>query len=91
MMQNHGESALQRKTWGGVPFNLCGGGETLLPPQMTDILYELLAQGHYLAVVTNGTVTKRFEEICDFPEEFRKRLLFKFSFHYTELRRLNKF
>ena len=62
-----------------------------LPPQMTDILYELLAQGHYLAVVTNGTVTKRFEEICNFPEEFRKRLLFKFSFHYTELLRLNKF
>ena len=84
--------ALSKERLGGVcHFNLCGGGETLLPPQMTDILYELLAQGHYLAVVTNGTVTKRFEEICDFPEEFRKRLLFKFSFHYTELRRLNKF
>lgn len=84
--------ALSKERLGGVcHFNLCGGGETLLPPQMTDILYELLAQGHYLAVVTNGTVTKRFEEICSFPEEFRKRLLFKFSFHYTELLRLNKF
>lgn len=84
--------ALSAKRLGGIcHFNLCGGGETLLPPQMTEILFELLAQGHYLAVVTNGTVTKRFEEICEFPEEYRKRLLFKFSFHYTELRRLNKF
>ncbi len=65
-------------------------GETLLPPQMTGILYELLAQGHYLAVVTNGTVTKRFEEICNFPEEFRKRCSLN-SLHYTELLRLNKF
>ena len=68
--------------------NICGGGETLLPPEMTDILREILKQGHYVTVVTNGTITKRFQEICRFPEEFRKRLLFKFSFHYLELARM---
>lgn len=69
--------ALSKKRLGGVcHLNLCGGGETLLPPEMTDILYELLAQGHYIAVVTNGTVTKRFQEICEFPDDFKKRLLF---------------
>ena len=84
--------ALSKERLGGIcHFNLCGGGETLLPPQMTEIIYEMLKQGHYLAIVTNGTVTKRFEEIAQFPEEFRKRLLFKFSFHFTELKRLNKF
>ena len=67
---------------------MCGGGETLLPPEMTSILYEILKQGHYIAIVTNGTITKRFQEICEFPEEFRKRLLFKFSFHYLELVRM---
>ena len=84
--------ALSEKRLGGVcHLNLCGGGETLLPPEMTDILYELLAQGHYIAVVTNGTVTKRFQEICKFPDDFKRRLLFKFSFHYTELKRTNQF
>lgn len=82
--------SLTKKRMGGVcHFNLCGGGETLLPPEMKDIIYEMLAQGHYLAVVTNGTVTKRFEEICRFPKEYLERLLFKFSFHYLELKRLN--
>lgn len=68
---------------------MCGGGETLLPPEMTDIIYEILKQGHYIAIVTNGTVTKRFQEICQFPEEFCKRLLFKFSFHYLQLKEKN--
>lgn len=81
--------AFAQNRWGGViHINMCGGGETLLPPEMTSILYEILKQGHYIAVVTNGTITKRFQEICEFPEEFRKRLLFKFSFHYLELVRM---
>ena len=81
--------AFAQKRWGGVILiNMCGGGETLLPPEVTSILYEILKQGHYISVVTNGTITKRFQEICAFPEEFRKRLFFKFSFHYLELVRM---
>jgi len=84
--------ALSKERLGGIcHFNLCGGGETLLPPEMTDIIKEMLTQGHYLAIVTNGTITKRFEEICKLPKEYLSRLLFKFSFHYTELKRLNLF
>lgn len=84
--------ALSKERLGGVcHLNLCGGGETLLPPQMTEIISELLKEGHYIAIVTNGTVTKRFEELCKLPLEMRKRLLFKFSFHYLELKRLNMF
>ena len=82
--------ALSKERLGGIcHINLCGGGETLLPKEMTQIIYELLKQGHYLAIITNGTVTKRFEEICEFPLEFRERIMFKFSFHYLELKRLN--
>lgn len=65
---------------------MCGGGETLLPPEMTGIVYEILKQGHFIAIVTNGTVTKRFEEISKFPKEYCERLLFKFSFHYLQLK-----
>ena len=84
--------ALSKERLGGVcHLNLCGGGETLLPPQMTEIITELLKEGHYIAIVTNGTITKRFEELCELPLEMRKRLLFKFSFHYLELKRLNMF
>lgn len=86
-----GKALTQERLGGICHFNLCGGGETLLPPQMTDIIYAMLEQGHYIAVVTNGTVTQRFDEICEFPTEYLERLLFKFSFHYTELKRLNKF
>lgn len=79
--------AFVQDRWGGViHINMCGGGETLLPPEMTSIIYEILKQGHYIAIVTNGTVTKRFEEICRFPREFCERLLFKFSFHYLQLK-----
>jgi len=87
--------AFAQNRWGGViHINMCGGGETLLPPEMTKILYEILKQGHYIAIVTNGIVTKRFEEICKFPKEYCERLLFKFSFHYLQLKEkslLNRF
>ena len=82
-------AALSKERLGGIAhINLCGGGETLLPKEMTDIVYELLSQGHFLAIITNGTVTKRLKEICQFPLEYRERIMFKFSFHYLELKRL---
>lgn len=82
--------ALSVERLGGVcVFNLCGDGETLLPPEVPSIIKELLKVGHYLEVVTNGTLTERFKEIADFYPELLKRLEFKFSFHYLELLRTN--
>jgi hypothetical protein len=81
---------LSQERLGGVcHFNFCGGGETLLPPEMTGILRTVLEQGHYVFVVTNGTVEKRFSEILEFPWEMLDRLGFKFSFQFLELKRLN--
>lgn len=40
---------------------------------MTSILYEILKQGHYIAVVTNGTVIKRFQKINQFLEGLKKK------------------
>lgn len=88
----HVGKALSKERLGGVcMFNICATGETLLPQAVMDYTKAILAQGHYVMIVTNGTLKKRFEEFAQFPEEYRKRLFFKMSFHYLELKRLNKF
>ena len=85
----HMAKALSKERLGGICcLNLCGNGETLLPPEMTDIIRCFLEEGHYVMVVTNGTVSKRFDEIVQLPKELLERLLFKFSFQYLELKRL---
>jgi hypothetical protein len=40
-------------------------------------------------VVSNGSLTKRFEELVTLPKDLLKHLFIKFSFHYMELKRLN--
>ena len=82
--------ALSKNRWGGTcMINMCAGGETLLCSNITEIVKELLKEGHYIMIVTNGTITKKFEEFAKFPKELLTRLFFKFSFHYLELKRLN--
>ena len=72
--------AFSMKRFGGPCFmNLCSRGETLIYPQMVGILRAILEQGHYVEVVTNGSLTKRFEEISKYPKELLERLSFKFS------------
>lgn len=75
---------------GACMFNLCATGETLLEPEVPSIIKSILENGHYVMVVTNGSLTQRFEECCQFSEDLRKRLFFKFSFHYLELKRIDK-
>lgn len=81
--------ALSKERLGGVcMFNLCAGGETLIAEEVIDVVEALLKEGHYVMIVTNGSLTKRFEKISKFPKELLKHLFFKFSFHYLELVRL---
>ena len=83
----HIGKALSSKRLGGIcHFNMCGLGETLIPELVIDIVRAILEQGHYVMIVTNGLLTKRFEQFMEFPEEYRRRLGFKFSFHYLELK-----
>ncbi len=79
----------KEKLGGTCLINMCAGGETLLPDYMTDVIKVILENGHYLMIVTNGTVKKRFEELIKLDEKLKKRLFFKFSFQYLELKRLN--
>ena len=68
--------------------NLTAQGETLLVPGVPQLVEALLREGHFVEVVTNGTVTKRVHEFLSLPDELTKRLFFKLSFHYRELKRL---
>ena len=82
--------ALSMKRWGGVLFiNFCAGGETLLGEDILPIIYSVLEEGHYAQIVTNGSMSTRFDEISRWPKELLNHLFVKFSFHYTELKRLN--
>lgn len=88
----HIGKALSKERLGGITlFNMCGWGETMLMPALTDITREILKQGHYVWIVTNGLVTKRFDEmLSQYPAEYLERLAFKFSFHYLEFLKYDK-
>lgn len=82
--------ALSKKRLGGTCLiNMCAGGETLLSPDVIPVVKELLEEGQYVMIVTNGTLTKRFQEIIQLDSKLLERLIFKFSFHYLELIRIN--
>lgn len=83
----HVRKALSKERLGGICLiNFCGGGETLLPKETVDYVREFLLEGHYVMIVTNGTVSKRFDDFAAFPAELKKHLFFKFSYHYLEFK-----
>lgn len=82
--------ALRRERFGGICFfNLCGAGETLLPQYTIDIAKVLLENGHFINITTNGTLSKRFDELINrLSRDEMERCSFSFSLHYLELKRL---
>ena len=89
--ETFGKGFAKERMGGTCMINMCGGGETLLPPDMPKYIRALLAEGHYVMVVTNATVDRAFDEIAQFPKEYLDRLFFKFSYHYIELKKRNLF
>lgn len=84
----HIGKALNRERLGGTAYiSVCGAGETLIPKEMPRIIEEILKQGHYVNITTNGTLTERFKEILTISGKLLKRLHFAFSLHYIELKR----
>ena len=77
---------LSKDRLGGTALiNLTGEGETFLVPQINDIIKAFLREGHFVEVVTNGTVKRRIEDLLKLPDSLICRLFFKISFHYKEL------
>lgn len=84
------KNALSKKRLGGIClFNICAGGETLLSNEVIPYVEAILQNGHYVAIVTNGTLTNRFKELAKLPLELRERLFIKFSYHFLEFREKN--
>lgn len=82
--------ALSKKRWGGsLMLNFCAAGETLLCNELIPIIEQLLEEGHYCMIVTNGTVTPKFNQLAKLPKKLCDKLFIKFSLHYLELKRLN--
>ena len=82
-------AALSKKRFGTCLLNFCAGGETLLADDVIPVIRALLEAGHYVSVVTNGTLTERFRELAALPDGLKKHLFLKISFHYLEMKRLN--
>ncbi|WKY43076.1 radical SAM protein [Eubacteriaceae bacterium ES2] len=86
----HIAKCLSKERLGGVSLiNLTGNGETMLQPDIVELISALLKEGHFVELVTNGTVTRQINKVLDLPVEWRSHLFFKISFHYKELIRLN--
>ena len=84
-------SLSQERLGGPCYFNLCGTGETMLHPQLNALVAALTAEGHYADIITNGTLSNRFDELLSMLDaEQRQHLFIKFSFHYLELLRKKK-
>lgn len=76
---------------GGISLiNLTGNGETMLQPDIVPLVSALLREGHYVEIVTNGTVTRNIDCMLELPKDSLNRLFFKISFHYLELKRNNQ-
>lgn len=79
----------QKRLGGQCLMGLCGDGETLLADKIIDVCVELLQEGHYLHIVTNGTVTAKIHELIEGAGKYVSHIFFKFSFHYAEFERRN--
>lgn len=58
----------------------------MLAKEVVEYARAFLEEGHYVMIVTNGTISKRFDDIASFPAHLNKHLFFKFSYHYLELK-----
>ncbi len=75
---------------GNMYISLCGAGETMITPNLAEIVKELVSQGHLVNITTNGTITKAFDRMLEIiPKEYHKQINFSFSYHYLELKRTN--
>lgn len=84
-----GKALTKERLGGACFFSICGAGETFVPDYLIDIVYQLLKNGHYVNITTNGTLTKKMKRLSEIPVEWLDRLQIAFSFHYLELVRLN--
>lgn len=71
---------------GGISYiSICGAGETLMVPELPEVVKNILLQGHFVNITTNGTLTKCISAMLQATEGMHERLHFAISMHYVEL------
>ena len=72
---------------GGVCyFNLCAAGETMLHKEIIPLVQALTRQGHYVDIVTNGTISGSIDNLIETcSDEQKDHIFIKFSLHYLQL------
>lgn len=79
--------AMSMERVGGSAFgNFTATGETLLTKNLDKYIKAFVEQGHYAEIVTNLSITQKINEILEWDKELLKRVEFKCSFHYRELK-----
>lgn len=84
--------ACSKKRLGGTAlFQIIGDGETLLPEDVVPLIHGLLREGHYVRVITNGTLRDKIQELVEKAEKdgLLGRLMLSFSLHFLELEKRN--
>lgn len=79
---------LSQNRLGGVSLiSMTASGETFLPPELPYIAKEILKQGHFINITTNGTLTKQINKLLQLTEPYHSHIHISFSFHYIELKK----
>lgn len=80
--------ALRQSRVGGVSLvSMTASGETLLPPEIPEIVYHVLKEGHFVNLTTNGTLTNQITQLLRQTNGYHSHLHLSFSLHHTELLR----
>lgn len=86
----HIGQALSQKRLGGVSLiSMTASGETFIAKELSEISAEILKQGHFINITTNGTLTKRIEHFLQATDDYHDHIHISFSLHYVELLKNN--
>lgn len=86
----HIGKALCVERLGGISLiSMTASGETFIAKDLPAITREILKQGHFVNITTNGTLTKQIQTLLNETDGFHSHLHISFSFHYVELKNKN--
>ena len=81
---------LSKERLGGISFiSLTASGETFIVNELPYIALEILKQGHFINITTNGTLTKQIDSFLFITKGYHDHIHLSFSLHYVELKKRN--